>query len=89
MTTKITDISGGVCDFCGKRPATRLCDMPIGFMKWGGHPPGGTGPLIHEMTCDRRICDQCSTSPWNGVDLCPFCVDKIKNTKRGRSEVET
>nr|DAE65405.1 MAG TPA: putative tRNA pseudouridine synthase [Caudoviricetes sp.]DAV52688.1 MAG TPA: putative tRNA pseudouridine synthase B-Protein complex, Box H/ACA, snoRNP.95A [Caudoviricetes sp.] len=34
------------------------------------------------MTCDKPICDDCTTRV-NGFDFCPDCIQKIKNAKRG------
>lgn len=41
---------------CG-RPATLLCDWKV--------------PGRRSGTCDKPICDDCTTSPARGKDLCP------------------
>lgn len=68
-----------LCQFCRKRKATLLCDMPRG--KIIGHARGN-GFDSHIMTCDRRICTECTTRV-NGFDFCPDCVKMIKITQKG------
>jgi len=43
------------CKFCRKRPATKLCDAPVG----GGH------------TCDAQMCSHCAVTLSGDKDLCP------------------
>ena len=66
-----------LCQFCWKRKATLLCDMPRGKN------------IIHAkelefksriITCDRRICTECTTRV-NGFDFCPECIKKIKTAQ--------
>jgi hypothetical protein len=74
------------CMFCHKREATRLCDRVTGGYHFIGHPPVEgithqkvffTGKSEGIFTCDRLICDECSTYI-NGMDFCPKCRDEIK-----------
>jgi hypothetical protein len=48
---------------CG-RPATLLCDWKVPSKKSG--------------TCDAPICDQCTTSPAAGKDVCPKHAPELK-----------
>jgi hypothetical protein len=68
------------CQFCRKRKATLLCDMPRG--KIIAPYARNLGFENHIMTCDRRICTECTTRV-NGFDLCPNCVKKIKMAQKG------
>lgn len=43
------------CEFCKKRPHTKLCD----------HRLGGLG------TCDAKMCDMCATHTDPDTDRCP------------------
>ena len=80
-----------LCSFCKKRPATKLCDAPIGTSRYIGHPPRylmqkaknyNTAWLNLQMqktiTCDRRICDHCATQVAAGIDYCPKCMERIR-----------
>ena len=56
-----------LCSVCHKRPATKLCDFPIGTIRFVGHGPKwykeGYDPRINPkrvITCDKPICDKCS-----------------------------
>lgn len=68
------------CQFCRKRKATLLCDMPRG--KIIAPYARNLGLENHIITCDRRICTECTTRV-NGFDLCPNCVKKIKMAQKG------
>ncbi|MGH3430814.1 MAG: hypothetical protein ACRDQZ_25140 [Mycobacteriales bacterium] len=46
-----------LCEFCG-RASTKLCDFPIVV---DGKP----------KTCDKRMCDACSTCAGYDLDYCP------------------
>ena len=83
---KITDISGGPCSFCHKRPAARLCDAPIGTQRFVGHPPRFLAAyhpdhlswnIPRVITCDRPMCDACAVEIIPGVDYCPDCIKRI------------
>lgn len=71
------------CEFCKKREATKLCDKVKGEYRYIGHPPRINGkvdwsiPMTGIMTCDRMICDECSTNI-DGMDICPKCLKEIK-----------
>lgn len=78
-----------LCDVCGKRIATRLCDMPIGRMSFCGHLPRHLAvmlpsrivwevPMHQTVTCDRALCDRCAVSLGPDIDLCPACVQRVK-----------
>lgn len=80
------------CPFCGKRKATRTCDMPVGMVRFAGHPPGGIGSMCRLTLCRRKMCDECAYPVSDGTDLCPTCVRNVKLTQQGRKqkpEVET
>lgn len=81
------------CSFCGKRPATKLCDAPIRRGHYIGHPPRSElekakrydiafrkVEMVTVHTCDRQICDECATEIYRGIDYCPSCMERIKNT---------
>lgn len=84
----VIDITGGACPFCHKRPATRLCDAPVGMKRFCGHPPRslaiflpdrivwGENPTV--ITCDRPMCEECATEIVSGIDYCPRCIERIK-----------
>jgi len=71
------------CVFCG-RPATKLCDFPMGFSGVIFDLPKGekifdcdgnditAGRMV---PCSRPMCDECATE-WEGMDFCPSCVEK-------------
>lgn len=84
-----------ICSACHLRPATRLCDAPIGRDRYIGHPPRylmlqakatDTAWKSLEMewivTCDRPICDICATEVHAGIDYCPDCIRRIKAIRR-------
>ena len=43
------------CEICSKRRHTKLCDYKVGRRK----------------TCDRKLCDECSTHVHPDLDYCP------------------
>ncbi|HZU33151.1 MAG TPA: hypothetical protein VFB79_18695 [Candidatus Angelobacter sp.] len=43
------------CKFCRTRPATKLCDAPVG----------------RGRTCDAQMCEQCALTLNGDKDLCP------------------
>lgn len=55
---------------CGRR-ATLLCDWKLPAKKTG--------------TCDRSICDRCTTSPAPDKDLCPAHAEAYREWRAGRS----
>ena len=69
-----------LCQFCRKRKATLLCDMPRG--KIIAPYARNLGLENHIMTCDRRICTECTTRV-NGFDFFLFCIEKIKTAQKG------
>lgn len=84
------------CSFCG-RPATRLCDAPIGRAHYLGHPPRHLMlkakfcetawtkvDMDWTVTCDRAICERCATRISADIDFCPDCVREIKTKSGGR-----
>lgn len=68
-----------LCSFCGKRKSTLLCDMPVDMISIHA---GGSGFRSHLITCDKKICTECTTRV-NGFDFCPDCVQRIKITPKG------
>lgn len=79
------------CSYCKRRPATKLCDAPIGHSSYVGHPPRSEMEkakrwdtafhkveMIKTLTCDRPICDQCATEIHPGIDYCPICMEGIR-----------
>ena len=65
-----------MCSICHKRPATKLCDFPIGSVRYVGHGRRlyslGYDPRINPkrvITCDKPICDKCSVK-YGGFDFC-------------------
>lgn len=78
MTCDHVTLSGGaraiVCSQtrrckCGRR-ATLLCDWKVPQRKSG--------------TCDRPLCDRCTTSPKLGKDLCAAHAEAFRAWKAGR-----
>ena len=68
-----------LCQFCRKRKATLLCDMPHSTIVTHARGSGFESRII---TCDRRICTECTTRV-NGFDFCPECIKKIKTAQKG------
>jgi len=72
------------CVFCKKRPASKLCDKPIGTWYLFGHPRKklgfitADGPMSGVSTCDNRMCNKCATTI-DGMDICPKCAKKMKD----------
>lgn len=74
------------CIGCGKR-ATKLCDIVTGQARWAGHPPRSATGGVHNpealmewnTTCDKPICDKCTTHLNEHMDICPDCVKEIKS----------
>lgn len=82
-----------LCSFCKSKPATRLCDAPIGRIRYIGHPPRHLlkkaknyqnawvkVEMQKVVTCNRPICEECATKVAAGVDFCPTCMERIKTT---------
>ena len=78
------------CVFC-QRPATKLCDAPVGRTRYVGHPPrylmekakrSDVAFLRVSMeeiiTCDRPMCGSCAVSLDEDIDYCPKCIEEIK-----------
>lgn len=74
-----------VCVFCGK-PATKLCDFPMGYQTFAGHTPKAfvisdadgndiTSNVL--VRCSRPMCNECSTD-YRDMDFCPFCLKQMK-----------
>lgn len=68
-----------LCQFCRKRKATLLCDMPHSTIVRHAR---GSGFERYTMTCDKKICTECATRV-NGFDFCPECIKKIKTAQKG------
>lgn len=68
-----------LCQFCRKRKATLLCDMPHSTIVRHARGSEFESRII---TCDRRICTECTTRV-NGFDFCPECIKKIKTAQKG------
>ena len=47
-----------MCDCCGKRPRTKLCDYPLQGRRAG-------------QTCDRKMCATCAVHVGPDRDYCP------------------
>ena len=86
-----------LCSVCKKRPATRLCDFPIGTSQYIGHPPRiqmqeakqydvayKKIEMSKTITCDKHLCDQCTVQISSGFDFCPSHIDEINQKKKGR-----
>ena len=80
MVDKITKIipAGERCDFCKRREATLLCDVPV--MKTIRY--GREEIESYTVTCDRKLCEYCTTRV-HGFDYCPDCIRKIKTARKG------
>lgn len=86
-----------LCSVCKKRPATRSCDCPVGTSRYIGHPPRiqmqeakqydvayKKIEMSKTITCDKPLCDQCTTQISSGFDFCPSHIDEINQKKIGR-----
>ena len=93
---QVLEFSPTWCSFCHERPATRLCDAPIGTSHYVGHPPRSemmaakiwdvafkTVKMVDTITCNRPICDRCATQIAKEIDYCPACVEQIKTKQKG------
>ena len=80
------------CYYCRVRPATRLCDAPIGRKRYIGHPPRYLMEKAQSynnywfkvemesvITCDKPICAECATSFGSDIDFCPDCMKRIRD----------
>lgn len=81
MVDKITKIipADERCDFCKRREATLMCDVPV--MKVASHAKD-VGFDSHIITCDRKLCENCTTRVY-GFDYYPDCIQKIKTARKG------
>jgi hypothetical protein len=73
------------CQICGKKLATKQCDMPIRrgkhlhLKKENGLTDYENSFKEYTTTCDRYICDKCAVSVGDGIDFCLDCFKRIKN----------
>lgn len=87
-----------VCACCQRRPATRLCDAPVGRTRYVGHPPRSEVEkakhtdtfwkdirMSTTITCDRLICDWCAIEVIKGVDYCPDCAKRVREALQRRT----
>ena len=91
MSEKIIEVSFNWetrCPFCEKRKVTRSCDMPLGEVRYVGHPPKGFGPMRDLVLCRREMCDECAYPVDGEIDLCPDCALRVKLTRKGRKKTE-
>ena len=72
------------CDFCKRREATLLCDVPV--MKVVSHARG-CGFESDILTCDRKMCENCATRV-HGFDYCPDCIQRIKMARKGIWDIQ-
>lgn len=83
-----------LCSVCRKRPATKLCDFPIGHAYYIGHPPrylmqqaksvdvAWKKVDMHRIiTCDKLLCDECSIQMGNDIDFCPNHIHDMQIRK--------
>jgi hypothetical protein len=56
-----------LCQFCRKRPHTKLCDAP----RTNGYGPGGSA-----ATCEGKMCNECATAIGTDTDYCPIHAGK-------------
>lgn len=63
-----------LCQVCHKRPATRLCDVILGEATYFDLPKRGEFSK-ETLTCDKKICDQCSIKINENTDICRHCWD--------------
>lgn len=88
------------CWWCGK-PATRLCDAPIGFEAVGAtRTKSGdiesliTGTGAKFWTCDADLCDECATGVGficgdeaDTIDRCPHHANHHNETSKKLGEM--
>ena len=74
-----------LCANCGKRIATKLCDAPLGRIRYVGHFPrylSESRPWEHltgeTVTCDKTLCEKCAKDMGNGIDFCPTCAKRLR-----------
>ena len=83
-----------LCSVCHKRPATKLCDFPIGHAHYIGHPPRHLMQQAQNadvawkkvdmhctITCDKLLCDECSVQMGNDIDFCTSHVEDMQIRK--------
>lgn len=66
------------CQICGRKPATKQCDAPIGTTRTFICNRAARKLKITEdtITCDKHICDDCAVSAGANVDYCLDCIEK-------------
>lgn len=90
-TIPIQDKSDVLCSICKKRPATKLCDFPIGRSRYVGHPPRHLMEqakrsdvawkevcMSWTITCDRPLCSECAISMSDEIDFCPSHIQDMQ-----------
>ena len=73
------------CDFCKKREAVKLCDFPVYYGKrlcFKGMTEEEIRDWSNHGTCDKKICEKCSTKIDIEIDFCPDCIEKLKKVIR-------
>lgn len=61
------------CEFCRKRKAVSLCDMPSGTI---GSTITGV-PGRSKLTCDAKICEVCRIHITQNFELCPVHAREV------------
>lgn len=61
-----------LCFFCRKQVGTKLCDFPTGTIKTS------IDFKTYRTTCDRLICEECSTNIADDTEFCPRCMKKYQ-----------
>lgn len=79
QTVRLPD--GGAAIVCGPRQRAQRCSCgrPAGLLCDWRIPARKSG------TCDRPICDRCTTSPAPEKDLCPEHARAFEAWKKGRA----
>ena len=83
------------CSVCKRRPATKLCDFPIGRDRYVGHPPRHLMlesqnskyafkkvEMSRTLTCDKALCDACAIHINNEIDLCPTHIQDMIDRRK-------
>ena len=83
-----------LCSVCHKRPATKLCDFPIGRTHYVGHPPRylmqqaksanvawKKVDMYRTITCNKLLCDACSIQMGNDIDFCTTHIEDMQIRK--------
>lgn len=72
------------CSICHKRKAEYLCDMPTARVKLlhikreNGVTDYANSFKWTTLTCDRKVCKECTVEVGADIHFCKRCIKKLK-----------